>query len=110
VTFRPGRYAAAAPERDTDRRAARAWLNERCAATGDRFLGFLIVIAASMAWSPLLGMAVARDTIAARRAARVRLAEIGRTQPAVWVRQARRNALGWQRNPAASRYDFRIER
>jgi hypothetical protein len=74
-----------------------AWLGRTGGAIGDHVLVVLIVIVAVLAWSPLVGLAAARETLAAGRDRRSRLAGIDSTQSPVWARQARRNALGWQR-------------
>lgn len=60
-------------------------------------LAVLVIIAGTLAWAPLIGLSAARETVALRRDRRARLAEIARTQSPVWMRQARRNAFGWQR-------------
>jgi hypothetical protein len=92
VTHRPGRFAPAAVEYDDAWRSPARRLARMGAVIGDGVLAALIVIVATMAWAPLLGVSVARETLAARRETRVRFAEIARTQSAVWARQARRNA------------------
>ena len=71
-----------------------AWRLVRTGAEiGDAVLAVLIVLVATMGWAPLLGVSVARETLAARREMRARMAEIARTQSAIWTRQARRNAV-----------------
>ena len=74
-----------------------ARLGRTAGAIGDHVLAVLIAIVAVLAWSPLVGLAAARETLAARRDRRSRLAGIDNTQSPVWARQAQRNALGWQR-------------
>jgi len=91
VTHRPGRFAAAAIEYDDAWRSPAWRLARMGAAIGDGVLGALIVLVATMAWAPRLGVSVARDTLAVRRETRSRVAEIAR-QSTVWARQARRNA------------------
>jgi hypothetical protein len=93
VTHRPGRFAVAAIEYDDAWRSPAWRLARTAAAIGDGVLAVLIVIVATMAWAPRLGVSVARETLAARREMRARVAEIARTQSAVWARQARRNAV-----------------
>ena len=66
-------------------------------------LAVLLVFVATLGWSPLTGLSVARETTSGRRERRARLAEVERTQSVVWTRQARRNALGWQRQAEAPR-------
>jgi hypothetical protein len=61
-------------------------------AMGDALLGLLIVLAALMAWSPLIGIGVARQAIAARRNRRSMITRIRRAQGEIWARQARRNS------------------
>jgi hypothetical protein len=104
VTHRPGRVAAAAFAYDAGERSPDWRATKACAAIGDGILAVLIIAAASVAWSPLLGVAVARDTVASRRAVRARLAEIGRMHSTVWARQMRRNTLRIQRNLVAPRW------
>ena len=70
----------------------------------DLVLAVLIVISATLAWAPRIGLSAARQTVEARRDKRARLAEIDRTQSPVWERQARRNALGWSRQAEAVRW------
>jgi len=70
----------------------------------DLVLAVLIVISATLAWAPRLGLSAARETVEGRRERRARLAEIDRTQSPVWGRQARRNALGWSRQAEAVRW------
>ena len=57
---------------------------------GDALLAVGIVAAALIAWSPRIGIAAARETLAARRAERSRIAEIERSRGKVWARHARR--------------------
>jgi hypothetical protein len=92
VTHRPGRFAPAAIEYDGAWRSPTRRLAWMGAAIGDGVLAVLIVLVATMAWAPWLGVSVARETLAARREMRVRVAEIARTQSAVWARQIQRNA------------------
>ena len=101
MTHRPGRFAAALPSNAVWRTSSRRF-SQTGAAIGDRILAVLIVLAAIFAWAPRLGIAAAREAIAARREARARLAEIVHIQSAVWARQARRNALERQRNVTPS--------
>ena len=92
MAHRPGRFAAAAIDYE-DAGHSPAWRLARTgAAIGDGVLAVLIVLVATMAWAPRLGVSVARETLAVRREMRTRVAEIARTQSAVWTRQARRNA------------------
>jgi hypothetical protein len=79
-----------------------AWLGRAAGTVGDYILAVLIVIVGVLAWSPLIGLPAARETVAARRDSRSRLAEIDHTQSPIWCRQARRNALGWQRQAGAA--------
>ena len=67
------------------------------AVVGDALLAAAIVVAALLAWSPRIGIESARETIAARRARRRHIAEIGRLHGAVWARHARRRPEIWAR-------------
>jgi len=96
VTHRPGRIAAAIRHKPVWRTAS-GRLSQTCGAIGDYSLAVMIVLAAIAAWAPRVGVAAARETLGARRETRARVAVI-HTRSAVWARQARRNALGWQRN------------
>jgi hypothetical protein len=58
--------------------------------SGDALLAMGIVAAALIGWSPRIGAAAARETLAARRAERSRIAEIERVHGAIWARHARR--------------------
>ena len=75
------------------------------AAAADGIFWFLIVLTGIVGLSPLSGLAAARDTIAARRERRARIATASSN---VWARQARRNAALADRGfamPRASRRD-----
>ena len=67
------------------------------AVLGDAVLATAIVVAALLAWSPRIGIESARETIAARRARRRHIAEIGHLHGAVWARHARRRPEIWAR-------------
>ncbi len=68
---------------------------DRCAALADGLFAFLVVLSGVVALSPLTGIAVAREEIAARRHRRAMITAIRQTQSEVWVRQARRNERAW---------------
>ena len=93
MAHRPGRFVAAAIEHDDAWRSPAWRLARSAAAISDWVLAVLIVLVATMAWAPRLGVSVARETLAARREMRARVAEVGRTQSAVWARHIRRNAV-----------------
>jgi hypothetical protein len=95
---------AAATRYDKAWRSPFLWLARAAVTIGDHVVAILIVIVGSLAWSPLTGLSAARETVAARRERRERLAQIDRTQSPVWARQARRNALGWQRHAETPRW------
>jgi hypothetical protein len=104
VTHRSDRSTTATIRSDEAWRSLARRLAQTAAAIGDHVLAVLIVIAGTLAWSPRTGLAAARETVALRRDRRARLVEIARTQSPVWARQARRNALGWQRSAEAPRW------
>ena len=84
-----GNNARAAALRKAARPGRREQAIALCAAASDGILWFLIVLTGIVGLSLLRGLAAARDTIAARRERRARIA----TAPSeVWARQARRNA------------------
>src|SRR5690242_20209347 len=99
-----GKFARAAI-----RKAARQGRRRQAIALGaaalDGILWFLIVLTGTIASSPLSGFAAARETIAARREWRARIAAM---PSEVWARQARRNAALADRGfamPRAARPD-----
>ena len=61
----------------------------------DDVVALLIVTAGLMAWSPRIGIAAARQTIAERRARRAAIAAIERRQGQVWARHAQRTAAAF---------------
>jgi hypothetical protein len=74
------------------------------AAVADGIFWFLIVLTGIVGLSPLSGLAAARDTIAARRERRARIAT---ASSEVWARQARRNAALADRGFAMPRTPWR---
>jgi hypothetical protein len=91
VDHRSGRVAAIAAWRDVFRRSAPSVIGF-CLAMSDVVLGLLIVLAALMAWSPLIGIGVARQAIAARRERRSTIIRIRHAQGEVWARHASRDS------------------
>ena len=99
MTDRSGRVAASG-RRDAGRAAALARARAAAAVAADAGLAALILLSGVLAWAPRIGLAAARETLAARRDARAQLAAIGGDRSDVWARQARRNALARQRHAA----------
>ncbi|TMJ59833.1 MAG: hypothetical protein E6G81_08050 [Alphaproteobacteria bacterium] len=91
MTHQVGRVAAVAAWRDVCRRSAPSVISF-CLAMSDVVLGLLIVLAALMAWSPLIGIGAARQAIAARRERRSTIIQIRHAQGEIWARQAQRNS------------------
>ena len=92
-------YARASALPKAARPGRRKWAIGLSAAAADRIFWFLIVVTGIVGLSPLSGLAAARDTVAARRERRTRIA----TAPSeLWARHARRTVVspirGWARS------------